>query len=288
MTDDNRLGAFLRARRELVRPGDVGLQGGGRRRVHGLRREELALLAGVSADYYMRLEQGRDRHPSDAVLDALARVLRLDEPAVRHLHALARPSTPSRRARTKPERVTPGLQALLASWSHTPALVLGRHLDVLAYNPLAAAVYHGISLDDNLVRMVFMQSGARCIYAEWDRVADNTVGSLRAIAGADIDHPRLTELVGELCLKSDEFRRRWARHDVADKTSGTKKFLHPEVGEMTLHYETFSINGASGQQLVVNHADPGSDTERALARLAARVTGRTANLTVVAPAANDA
>lgn len=289
MDADNRLGEFLRARRELVRPGDVGLPDLGRRRVQGLRREELALLAGVSADYYIRLEQGRDRHPSDAILEALAKVLRLDEAALRHLHALARPSARPRRGKPRPERVAPGLARLLAAWSHTPAFVVDRCLDVLAHNPLAAALHGEFGPGTNLVRLVFLQPKGCGIYVEWEKVADDTVGSLRVAAGADPDDPRLTELVGELSLKSEEFRRRWARHEVREKTSGTKRFQHPIVGELTLGYETFSVNGAAGQMLVVYHAEQGSESERALARLVATIPASPPTLEVVAataPAAN--
>lgn len=284
MDGDNRLGEFLRARRELVRPQDVGLPDLGRRRVQGLRREELALLAGVSADYYIRLEQGRDRHPSEAILEALAKVLRLDEMALRHLHTLARPAPRPRRSKPKPERVSPGLVRLLECWSTTPAFVIGRCLDVLAINPLGSALHGGLGPGANLVRLVFLDSTAGCIYGDWEKVADDTVGSLRATAGADPDLPRLAELVGELTLKSEEFRRRWARHDVREKTSGSKRFVHPLVGPLTLSYETLTVNGAAGQMLVAYHAEPDSEHARALARLVASVT---APELAPAPAANS-
>lgn len=276
MDDDNRLGEFLRARRELVRPQDVGLPDNGRRRVQGLRREELAMLAGVSADYYVRLEQGRDRHPSAAILDAIAQVLRLDEGATQHLHALTRPSPRPRRGKPRPERVAPGLLRLLECWSTTPAFVLGRCMDVLAHNALALALHSRLPDEDNLVRMVFLYPDARTCYLDWDQVAEDTVASLRASAGADLDNPRLTELVGELSLKSEEFRRLWARHDVREKTSGSKRILHPRVGELTVHFETFAVNGAPGQLLIVYHAAAGSATERALARLGELARGEPA------------
>ncbi len=279
MDDDNRLGEFLRARRELVRPEDVGLPDNGRRRVQGLRREELAMLAGVSADYYVRLEQGRDRHPSAAIVDAIAQVLRLDEGAAQHLHALARPSPRPRRGKPRPERVAPGLLRLLACWSATPAFVLGRCMDVLAHNPLALALHQRLPDEGNLVRMVFLYPDARACYLDWDQVAEDTVASLRASAGADVDNPRLTELVGELSLKSEEFRRLWARHDVREKTSGSKRILHALVGELTVQFETFAVNGAPGQLLVVYHAAAGSPTERALARLGELTPGESMAVT---------
>lgn len=270
MDSDNRLGAFLRARRELVRPEDFGMSGGGQRRVAGLRREEVAMLAGMSADYYVRLEQGRDKHPSEQVVVALARVFALDEEGVAHLRELARPVVRRRRAQQRPERVSPGLLALMEAWPNTPALVLGRHLDVLAANPLAVAVNACSAPGINQVRMMFLDPEARNVYPDWAIHAAETVASLRASAG-DLDDPRLTELVGELSLKSDDFRRLWARHDIRGKTAGTKRFLNPMVGELTLAYETFAVNGAPGQLLIAYHAEPGSESERALALLGSMV-----------------
>ncbi|MEU1957613.1 helix-turn-helix transcriptional regulator [Nocardia sp. NPDC019304] len=267
MDSDNRLGAFLRARRELVRPEDFGLPGGGQRRVAGLRREEIALLAGVSADYYVRLEQGRDRHPSEQVIASLARVFALDEEGTAHLRELARPTAKRQRASRRPERVAPGLLRLMDAWPNTPALVLGRYLDVLAANPLAAAVNSCSVPGVNQVRMVFLDPEARDLYSDWPTIAADTVASLRATAGADLDDPRLTELVGELSLKSEEFRQLWARHDVRVKTAGVKEFRNPMVGDLTLSYETFSVNGAPGQMLIAYHAEPGSSSERSLALL---------------------
>lgn len=264
MDSDNRLGEFLRARRELVRPEDFGLPDPGRRRVPGLRREEVALLAGMSADYYVRLEQGRDKHPSAQVLDALARVYSLDEEAAAHLRELARPAARRRRRPSQPERVSPRLARLLDAWAGTPALIMGRYLDVLANNRLAAVVNHCSVKGQNQLRLMFLEPELRQIYPEWATVAAETVASLRASAGTDLDDPRLTELVGELSLKSEDFRRLWARHDVRAKTAGTKRFLHPMVGELTLGYETFAVNGADGQLLIVYHAEPGSPSEHAL------------------------
>lgn len=279
MESDNRLGEFLRARRELARPEDFGLPDPGRRRVPGLRREEVALLAGVSADYYVRLEQGRDKRPSEQVIEALARVFELDDEAVAHVRELARPVPRRRRQRSRPERVSPALVRLMAAWPNTPALVLGRCLDVLANNQLAAAVNACSVRGVNQVRVMFLEPDAKCIYADWETVAAETVASLRATAGTDLDDPRLTELVGELSLKSEDFRRLWARHDVRAKTSGTKRFLHPMVGELTLAYETFAVNGAPGQLLVAYHAEPGSPSERALALLGS-ITAEPAPVTV--------
>jgi transcriptional regulator with XRE-family HTH domain len=267
MQGDNRIGQFLRARRERVRPEDVGLPDFGRRRVPGLRREELATLAGVSSDYYVRLEQGRERHPSEQVIDALARALRLDEDATAHLHELARPAPRRRRAAGRSERVRPELLRLMEAWSHTPAFVIGRRMDVLAANSLAAALHGGFAGGHNLVRLIFLDPAAPEVYPDWDEVARDTVAVLRASVGPDLDDPHLTDLVGELSLKSEKFRCLWARHDVREKTHGTKRYVHPLVGELALRYETFAVAGNPGQMLVVYHAEPGSPTEQALALL---------------------
>lgn len=261
------MGAFLRARRELVRPEEFGLPGGGRRRVAGLRREEIAMLAGVSADYYVRLEQGRDKHPSEQVVTALARVFSLDDEGTAHLRELTRRTVSRPRTPRRPERVAPGLLRLMDVWSHTPAVVLGRHLDVLAANPLAAAVNACSVPGVNQVRMVFLDPRAREVFPNWPRIAADTVASLRATAGTDLDDPRLTELVGELSLKSDEFRRLWARHEVRAKTSGVKQFHNELVGELTLAYESFAVSGTPGQLLIAYHAEPGSPSERSLGLL---------------------
>jgi transcriptional regulator with XRE-family HTH domain len=274
MDGDNPIGRFLRARRELVRPEDVGLPDFGRRRVPGLRREELAMLAGVSADYYVRLEQGRDQHPSEQVLDALARALQLDDDTTAHLHELARPAPRRRRrAPVRAERVRPSLVALLDSWTLTPATVLGRCLDVLASNALAAALHPACAAGGNMVRMTFLDASTIDRYPEIAQIRADTVAALRASMGPDLDDPALTDLVGELSLKSEEFRHLWARHDARDKKAGRKRILHPQVGELELAYETFSVNGAPGQQLVTYHADPGSTTEQALALLSSMVAG---------------
>lgn len=265
---ENRIGRFLRARRELVRPEEVGIPDHGRRRVPGLRREELAMLAGVSADYYVRLEQGRDQHPSEQVLDALARALRLDDDAAAHLHELARPAPRRRRrAAARIERVRPSLQRLMDAWSDSPAVVIGCRMDVLAVNDLSLAVTPSQRVGSNLVRLMFLDAGHQAMYPDFEKAAAGTVASLRAQVGPDLDDPLLHELVGELSLKSELFRKLWARHEVHAKTHGTKTMVHPIVGELELDYESFSVNGADGQMLIVSHAAPGSASARALALL---------------------
>ncbi|MFJ3308390.1 helix-turn-helix transcriptional regulator [Streptomyces sp. NPDC086549] len=264
---ENALGGFIRARRAQLRPEDVGLPAAGRRRVPGLRREEVATLAGVSTDYYMRLEQGRERHPSQQVLEAVAKALRLDDEAVAHLFRVATPTARRTRRARRVERVSPHLRRLLDTWSHTPAFVLGNALDILARNRLAAALYTGFNTCDNLLRMTLLDPAAHQFYRDWDRAAESCVAALRRAAGFDPDDPRLIELVGELSMKSAEFRVLWARHDVRGKTREAKLFHHVEVGDMELHYEAFTVNSAPGQQVVIYQAEPGSPSADALALL---------------------
>jgi transcriptional regulator with XRE-family HTH domain len=269
---ENRIGRFLRARRELVRPEDVGIPDHGRRRVPGLRREELAMLAGVSADYYIRLEQGRDQHPSEQVLDALARALRLDDDATAHLHELAHPAPRRRRrAPARLERVRPSLQRLMDAWAQSPAVVIGCRMDVLAANPMALALNPAQRVGSNTVRLMFLDAEFQALHPNFEKAAAGTVASLRAQVGPDLDDPLLHELVGELSLKSELFRKLWARHDVHAKTHGTKHMVHPIVGELELDYESFGVNGADGQMLIVYHAPPGSASARALALLSSMI-----------------
>jgi transcriptional regulator with XRE-family HTH domain len=270
MPHENLVGEYLRARRELVPPQDVGLPGpGSRRRVPGLRREEVAMLAGVSSDYYVRLEQGRDQHPSAQVLDALARVLQLDDDAAAHLHQLATQPAPRRRQTPRPEKVPAGILQLIESWSQTPAYVHGRYMDVLAVNPLAAALFPWYVKSENLVRAAFLDPRVRDMYRDWEHVTQSTVAGLRALVGPDVDDPRVGELVGELSVCSERFRRLWARHDVRPKRSGTTWIDHPLVGLLELSYEQLPIPGTDRQTLGVYHAAPGSASAQALALMAA-------------------
>ncbi|ADL44028.1 helix-turn-helix domain protein [Micromonospora aurantiaca ATCC 27029] len=264
----NPLGEFLRARREATSPAEAGIVSSGRRRTPGLRREEVAQLSGVSADYYARLEQGREQHPSEQMLNALARTLGLDAEEAAHLHLLARSGRKPARRGTR-ETVRPSLLRLMDGWLHTPALIVDRRMDVLAANRLGRALFAKLFEADepNLVRFVFLDSAARSFYPHWDRVAQSSLGALRAAAADMLDDARLTELVGELSLKSPEFRRLWARHDVRGKTHEAKLFHHHDVGELTLTYDSLTVAGATGQQLVVYQAEPGSRPAQALALL---------------------
>jgi transcriptional regulator with XRE-family HTH domain len=264
--DKGELGQFLKSRRALVRPEDVGLQAYGRRRVPGLRREELAQLAGVSVDYYVRLEQGRAGHPSEGVLDAIARALRLDDTERIHLFDLTRPV---RRRRASPtERVRPEVRRLLDALPGLPAMVIGRRMDVLAWNQLAAALIVDWGTlpreHRNSARHFFLDEGARDLYVDWEESARATVGWLRLAAGRHPDDAGLAELIGELSMRSEDFRRLWPRHDVREKTHGTKRLQHPIVGPLTLDYESLSLSGDGDQTLVLYTAEPGSESETAL------------------------
>jgi transcriptional regulator with XRE-family HTH domain len=229
------LGEFLKSRRARLRPDDVELSSFGRRRVPGLRREELAQLAGVSVDYYVRLEQGRAGQPSEGVLDALGRALRLDDTEWAHLHDLSRPAR-RRRREPPPERVRPEVRRLMDALdsTSTPAMVIGRRADVLAWNETAAALVADWGTlppeQRNVARHVFLDEGARDLYPDWEEGAQDTVAYLRLAAGRHPNDRALAELIGELSMTSEEFRRWWPRHDVHEKTHGTKRFMHPIVG----------------------------------------------------------
>ncbi|GAA3451955.1 helix-turn-helix transcriptional regulator [Dactylosporangium matsuzakiense] len=268
------LGEFLRARRSQLRPQDVGLEPGGRRKVAGLRREELALLAGLSTDYYQRMEQGREVRPSDDVLDAIAGALGLDDAERRHLFALARAArrpVPVRPARRAPEEV-PGSTRRLLHVMHTPAMVLGRHLDVLAYNFMAEVLFGDPSAlppeERNMLTVIFSDPGSPLRCADWEEMAVQYIGMMRAAVAADPTHPRATAIIGRLSIGSADFRRLWARHDVAEEVHGTKVFRHHEVGDMTLDWDTYPLPGNPGPVMLVYTAEPGSPDAERLALLA--------------------
>ena len=267
---DQEIGEFLRARRSRIRPEELGLPSYGRRRVAGLRREELAQAAGVSVDYYIRLEQGRGSAVSDAVLDAVARVLRLDPTEHEHLRNLARPG-PRRLVRGGTAAVRPGLQRMLDTATDAPAFILGRRMDILAWNRLADAVSDFQALpvaERNAARHTFLHPDAPEFYPDWAAVAAETVAYLRLDAGRHPDDRRLATLVGELSMNSEAFRLLWARHDVKEKTHGIKWIHHPVVGELRFDYETFAPPGDPDLLLVVYTAQSGSPTEERLRLLA--------------------
>jgi transcriptional regulator with XRE-family HTH domain len=267
MDSENLLGEFLRARREVTTPRQVGLLHSGLRRTPGLRREEVAMLAGVSTDYYIRLEKGRERRPSEQVLDALARVFGLHFDAISHLHELARPRAREPRPADRVDQVSRYLLRLIESWDYALAAVVNLRLDVLAQNSMAAAFLAGLEYSDNLNRLTFLDPTAREFYRDWEQEAWSKVAHLRAVTGADCDDPLMMELIEELSLGSEDFRRMWARHDVRVRAHEFKRFHHREVGDVDLISETFTVNGTHGQQLIVAQAEPGSLSERALTLL---------------------
>ncbi|MFK0104615.1 helix-turn-helix domain-containing protein [Streptomyces sp. NPDC091217] len=268
MTDEpNLLGAYVRARRELVTPEQAGIPVLGVRRVPGLRREEVAMLAGISADYYLRLEQGRDRNPSVQVLESLARVLRLDEDATAYLLSLGAGRPRRRRRRPRKETVPPGI-AKLVSALPLPALVEGRYLDVLAVNALATALSPRLAVGANRLRDAFLDPAEQALYPDWPDAGAGMVAGFRRSVGAETDDPRVIDLVGELSLASPEFSRLWARHDVAACEGAAKHIDHPQLGLLRLNRERLGVGGTTGQTLVVYHPDPDSDSAEKLALLA--------------------
>ncbi|MER5755972.1 helix-turn-helix transcriptional regulator [Streptomyces sp. NPDC002088] len=271
MSNGTPLGGFLRARREALKPQDVGLPEHGRRRVPGLRREEVAMLAGVSSDYYIRLEQGRENSPSPQVLDAVAQALKLDAEATDHLNRLC--LTASQRPRDWGETdVSQQLLQLMDGWEHTPAFVVGPALDIMAGNSLATALHSGFEKFDNLARMVFVDPAGREFYQEWERAAHSCVAEIRAAHGRDPESVRIAEVVAELSDQSEEFAEIWQLHDVKSKSQEGKHLKHPQVGDLHIKFAAFTVNGAPHQQLVVYQAEPASPTAAAFETLRAMAT----------------
>ncbi|MFF0226610.1 helix-turn-helix transcriptional regulator [Streptomyces sp. NPDC004629] len=276
---DNRLGGYLRARRELVSPAQAGLPAGGNRRVPGLRREEVALLAGISADYYLRLERGRDKNPSPQVLDALARVLRLDDVERTYLLGLAaaRPRAPRRK---RPEHVPARVHQLLAHLQ-IPAFVEGRAFDVLASNPMAVALSPRLRPGQNRLRSLLLDPEEQAFHQDWTKATADFVAALRTTIGDDTDNPRFVELVGELALSSERFRTLWARHDVRTMDGGTTTVHHPVVGELRLHRDKLPVDDVI---LVVYYPDKDSDSDEKLRLLAALAPAESAGAADDSPA----
>ncbi|MEV5510327.1 helix-turn-helix transcriptional regulator [Streptomyces orinoci] len=271
MSEGTELGRFLRARRQQVRPEDVGLPAGtGIRRTPGLRREELATLAGVSVDYYARLERGRETRPSPAVVNALGEVLRLSPDELKRLHelvALAAGHVPAPCA--GPSRtVRDSVRLLLETLRPAPAYVVSRTNDLLATNRPGLRLFPGITdwpeERRNATRYMFLHPMGRKLYRDWEQLAAHSAAHLRAIAGADPDMPELAQLVGELVVKSPEFARLWERYDVRARGGGQKHFQHPEVGSMRLDFEVMAIFHTDGQRLVTYQAPPGTPDHDAM------------------------
>jgi transcriptional regulator with XRE-family HTH domain len=267
---------FLGTRRARVTPEQAGLPayGGSRRQVTGLRREEVALLAGISSEYYIRLERGNATGVSEGVIDGIARALRLDEAERIHLLDLLRGAGTTRPPRRRPaqQRVRPTVQRVLDSMAGTPAFILNGRGDILAANALGRALFCPVYADParppNNARFIFLDPHAAEFFRDWDQVANDGVAMLRAEAGRDLYDRRLTDLIGELSTRSEEFRRRWAAHNVRMHTTGVKLLHHPVVGDLDLPFETFPLGGDPGQFLLTYTAEPASPTQDALNLLA--------------------
>jgi transcriptional regulator with XRE-family HTH domain len=266
---------FLSSRRARITPEQAGLPayGGQRRRVSGLRREEVALLAGISVEYYTRLERGNTAGVSEDVLDGISRALQLDEAERLHLAHLVRLAATGRPARRRPteQRVRPSVQRVLDAMT-APAYVRNGRLDLLASNRLGAALYSEV-LDDpiapaNTARFMFLDPRAPAFYPDWEDIARDVVAILRAEAGRDPYDRELSDLIGQLSTRSEEFRVRWAAHNVKLHQTGTKRLVHPLVGELTLTYEAMELAADPGQRLLVYTAEPGSPSQHALDLLA--------------------
>ncbi|MFF1418790.1 helix-turn-helix domain-containing protein [Streptomyces sp. NPDC058280] len=260
---------FLRSRRARITPGLAGLPADGRaRRVPGLRRDEVARLAGVSTEYYTRLEQGRAGNPSPEVIEALACALQLDPAEREHLTDLLARPTAARRTPTGPQRVRPGLHLMLQTLDHVPAFVLGRRTDVLASNRLARAVLTDFDAlpapRRNLARFYLLDPEARERVTDWAQLSAETVAMLRLEAGRYPHDRRLADLVGELTLKSPEFTTWWNDHRVLRRTHGTKRYRHPVAGDLVFSYESFQPPGDPDQTLCVYNVEPGSDSAQAM------------------------
>jgi transcriptional regulator with XRE-family HTH domain len=274
---DNRdeVKAFLSSRRAKITPGQAGLTSYNRnRRVPGLRRSEVADLAGVSVEYYAQLERGNLAGASDSVLDALARALHLDEAEQQHLAALARAASPTSRTQRKPAapQVRPSVARVLEQMTDIPAWVGNGRGDVLAANLLAEALYAPMFDEPvrpaNHARFIFLSPRARDFWRDWDRIASDTVAMLRTEAGRDPYDKALTDLVGELSTRSDEFRTRWASHDVRLHRTGIKQFRHPAVGDLDLHFETMQLTADPGLAMTLFTAPAGTPDDDALRLLA--------------------
>jgi transcriptional regulator with XRE-family HTH domain len=277
MNNGNEMRDFLASRRARITPEQAGLPAyGGNRRVAGLRREEVAILAGVSVDYYTRLERGRAAGASDSVLEGIARALHLDEAERAHLFDLARavavPGAPQAPHRPAPQQVRPGVRRILDSMTTTPGYVRNARLDILAANQLGAALFAPVlsspARPTNNARFLFLDPAAREFYPDWERQAQDVVAMLRAEAGRSPHDRTLSNLIGELSTRSENFRTWWAAHNVRFHRTGVKRFHHPAVGDLTLTFEALDLAADPGLRISAYTAEPGTPSDDALKLLA--------------------
>ena len=279
MERDNEIREFLVSRRAKITPDQAGLSAyGSNRRVQGLRREEVAMLAGISVEYYTRLERGTTSGASEDVLEGISRALHLDEAERAHLFNLVRTANRTRPTRARPtqDRVRPTVQYILDAMIGVPAYVRNGRLDILSANGLGAALYAPVFEDPsgppNTARFIFLNAKATEFFCDWDTIAGDAVAILRAEAGRDPYDKRLSDLIGELSTRSEEFRVRWAAHNVKFHRTGAKRLHHPIVGDLVLAYEALELPGDSGQRILAYTAEPGSPTQNALDLLASWIS----------------
>lgn len=275
MDQRDEVGEFLRSRRDRVTPEQAGIIGGGRRRVPGLRREEVATLANISVDYYAKMERGDLRGVASEILGALAQALRLDEAETDHLHDLARAADPcpSRQYKARTDlSVRPGLQRFIDAVTGAPVWVRDRRMDIVTANPLGRALYRPVLQDadgrGNTARFMFLSPAARSFFSDWEQGADDIVATMRTYAGQNPRDKRLTDLIGELVTRSDAFRLRWAAHNVRHHRSGIKRINHPDVGDLELVYESMDLPANPDWFMFGYTAEPASPTEERLKLLA--------------------
>jgi transcriptional regulator with XRE-family HTH domain len=268
MPSPHPLGDYLRARRELLSPADAGLSAGaGQRRVAGLRRSEVAALAGISTEYYVKLEQGREVHPTDQVLESLSRALKLDFTATAYLHSLVRPS--DRRTRPAPAPVLERTRWLIESWPLTAALILTRHSDIVAANSLMSALIPGYKAGENALVTLLLDPALRELYLDWDGLSSRSIALMRSQVALDPSRVRAQQLIAQLTRESDRFRELWHRHDIGGMTEGMHPMNHPTVGPLSLNYAHFPLAGTDAHTVFLYYAEPGSASEAALSELAA-------------------
>lgn len=287
MDQRNEVGEFLRSRRDRITPEQAGMIGGGRRRVPGLRREEVATLADISVDYYARMERGDLRGVSPEILDSVARALRLDEAETDHLHDLARAAAPWPTRQRKPrtdQTIRPSLQRLVDAVTDAAIWVRDRRMNPVTANPLGRALYAPVLEDPegrgNTARFMFLSPAAHTFFPDWDTNADAIVATMRGYAGQNPRDKQLTDLIGELVTRSEAFRIRWAAHNVRHHRTGVKRFHHPQVGDMELTYEAMNLPGNPDWLMFGYTAEPGTASAerlRLLGSLAATPITATTN-----------